>query len=227
MCHICLDLKRFGIFIMWFVLFQIPTSQMRWRRSRIMCCKCTKSFLCSSDVAFHEFPLNTVRKAFKREFPCYWSKEKKTGDVLPPCVWKLHWTMKEFSDFEWQARWLLSIFKVVNNFASVFSCRTYSAIVTLEQRQRYQRDFSAEYDEYKDLHSRIATITHMFVQLESKIKSLSRGTPEYKVLTVCTSLSANLSVSKQFLHLRFCTLQIMEDQILEKYNKYREVSGWK
>ncbi|XP_075907131.1 RNA polymerase II elongation factor ELL2-like [Nelusetta ayraudi] len=72
---------------------------------------------------------------------------------------------------------------------------THSAIVTLEQRQRYQRDFSAEYDEYKDLHSRIATITHMFVQLESKIKSLSRGTPEYK---------------------------IMEDQILEKYNKYRE-----
>lgn len=72
---------------------------------------------------------------------------------------------------------------------------TYSAIVTLAQRQRYQRDFSAEYDEYKDLHSRIATITHMFVQLESKIKSLSRGTPEYK---------------------------IMEDQILEKYNKYRE-----
>lgn len=75
--------------------------------------------------------------------------------------------------------------------------------MTLEQRQRYQRDFSAEYDEYKDLHSRIATITHMFVQLESKIKSLSRGTPEYKVLTVCTSLSTNLSVSKQFLHLRF------------------------
>ncbi|XP_077941641.1 RNA polymerase II elongation factor ELL2-like isoform X2 [Gasterosteus aculeatus] len=72
---------------------------------------------------------------------------------------------------------------------------TYGTIVTLEQRRRYQEDFCAEYDEYKDLHSRIATITHMFVQLGSKIKSLSPGTQEYK---------------------------IMEDQILEKYNKYRK-----
>lgn len=51
----------------------------------------------------------------------------------------------------------------------------------MEQRQRYQEDFSAEYDEYKDLHTRIATITHMFVQLASKIKSMSPGTKEHKV----------------------------------------------
>ncbi|XP_034385696.1 RNA polymerase II elongation factor ELL2-like [Cyclopterus lumpus] len=72
---------------------------------------------------------------------------------------------------------------------------TYGAIMSLEQRGRYQEDFCAEYDEYKDLHSRIATITHMFVQLGSKMKSLHPGTQEYK---------------------------IMEDQILEKYNKYRK-----
>ncbi|KAM3877223.1 RNA polymerase II elongation factor ELL2-like [Diretmus argenteus] len=72
---------------------------------------------------------------------------------------------------------------------------TYSTITSVEQRQRYQDDFCAEYDEYKDLHSKIATITHMFVQLGSKIKSLSPGTQEYK---------------------------IMEDQILEKYKKYRK-----
>ncbi|XP_029979437.1 RNA polymerase II elongation factor ELL2-like [Sphaeramia orbicularis] len=71
----------------------------------------------------------------------------------------------------------------------------YGTIMNLEQRQRYQEDFCAEYDEYKDLHSRIATITQMFVQLGSKIKNLSPGTKEYK---------------------------IMEDQILEKYNKYRK-----
>ncbi|XP_062274624.1 RNA polymerase II elongation factor ELL-like [Scomber scombrus] len=71
----------------------------------------------------------------------------------------------------------------------------YDTITSLEQRQRYQDDFCAEYDEYKDLHSRIATITHMFVQLGSKIKSLPPGTKEYK---------------------------IMEDQILEKYKKYRK-----
>ncbi|XP_019935867.1 RNA polymerase II elongation factor ELL2-like [Paralichthys olivaceus] len=72
---------------------------------------------------------------------------------------------------------------------------TYGPIISLEQRKRYQEDFCDEYDEYKDLHSRIATITHMFVQLGSKIKSLSPGTQDYK---------------------------IMEDQILEKYNKYRK-----
>lgn len=65
--------------------------------------------------------------------------------------------------------------------ASPFS--TYGTIMNLEQRQRYQADFCAEYDEYKNLHSRIATITHMFVQLGSKIKSLSPGTREYKVHT--------------------------------------------
>ncbi|RVE74732.1 hypothetical protein OJAV_G00025070 [Oryzias javanicus] len=71
----------------------------------------------------------------------------------------------------------------------------YVPIMSLEQRQKYEEDFCAEYDEYKDLHSRIATITHMFVHLGSKIKSLSPGTQEYK---------------------------IMEEQILEKYNKYRK-----
>ncbi|XP_037553476.1 RNA polymerase II elongation factor ELL2 [Nematolebias whitei] len=72
---------------------------------------------------------------------------------------------------------------------------TYSAITSLDQRRRYQEDFCAEYDEYKDLHSRIAAITHIFVQLGSKIKSLSPGTREYK---------------------------LMEEQILEKYKKYRK-----
>ncbi|XP_077375944.1 RNA polymerase II elongation factor ELL2-like [Festucalex cinctus] len=72
---------------------------------------------------------------------------------------------------------------------------TYVRITSAEQRQRYQEDFSAEYDEYKDLHTRIATITRMFVQLASKIKTMSPGTKEHKV---------------------------MEDQILEKYNTYRK-----
>ncbi|XP_028298805.1 RNA polymerase II elongation factor ELL2-like [Gouania willdenowi] len=72
---------------------------------------------------------------------------------------------------------------------------SYAPIKSLEQRERYLEDFCSEYDEYKDLHSHIATITHMFVQLETKIKNLSPGTKEHK---------------------------IMEDQILEKYNKYRK-----
>lgn len=70
---------------------------------------------------------------------------------------------------------------IINSCVCVSPHSTYGPVMTLEQRRRYQEDFCAEYDEYKDLHSRIATITHMFVQLGSKIKSLSPGTQEYKV----------------------------------------------
>ncbi|KAM6961025.1 RNA polymerase II elongation factor ELL2 [Aplochiton taeniatus] len=71
----------------------------------------------------------------------------------------------------------------------------YSSITGLEQRQQYKEDFCAEYDEYRALHSRIGTITEMFVQLGSKINTLSPGTQEHKV---------------------------MEDQILQKYKKYKK-----
>ncbi|XP_028814388.1 RNA polymerase II elongation factor ELL [Denticeps clupeoides] len=71
----------------------------------------------------------------------------------------------------------------------------YNTITGSEQRQQYKEDFCAEYDEYRDLHDRIGKVTQMFVQLGSKIKTLSPGTQEYKV---------------------------MEDQILEKYRKYKK-----
>ncbi|KAJ8252115.1 hypothetical protein COCON_G00214270 [Conger conger] len=69
----------------------------------------------------------------------------------------------------------------------------YTVILASEQRQKYKEDFCAEYDEYRDLHARIGSVTQMFVRLGSKIKTLSPGTKEHKV---------------------------MEDQILEKYKKY-------
>ncbi|XP_075998192.1 RNA polymerase II elongation factor ELL [Genypterus blacodes] len=71
----------------------------------------------------------------------------------------------------------------------------YSSVKALEQRQQYKEDFCAEYDEYRALHDRIGAITEMFVQLGSKINTLSPGTQEYK---------------------------LMEDQILQKYRKYKK-----
>ncbi|XP_051513430.1 RNA polymerase II elongation factor ELL-like [Myxocyprinus asiaticus] len=71
----------------------------------------------------------------------------------------------------------------------------YNTITDSEQRQRYKEDFCAEYDEYRDLHEHIGKVTEMFVQLGSKIKTLSPGTQEYKV---------------------------MEDQIMDKYRKYKK-----
>ncbi|KAJ8344082.1 hypothetical protein SKAU_G00314110 [Synaphobranchus kaupii] len=69
----------------------------------------------------------------------------------------------------------------------------YTVILASEQRQKYKEDFCAEYDEYRDLHARIGSVTQMFVRLGSKMKTLSPGTKEHKV---------------------------MGDQILEKYKKY-------
>ncbi|KAL6479222.1 hypothetical protein MHYP_G00126550 [Metynnis hypsauchen] len=71
----------------------------------------------------------------------------------------------------------------------------YNSITDSEQRQQYKEDFCAEYDEYRDLHERIGKVTEIFVQLGSKIKTLSPGSQEYKV---------------------------MEDQILQKYRKYKK-----
>ncbi|XP_051580572.1 RNA polymerase II elongation factor ELL2-like isoform X2 [Myxocyprinus asiaticus] len=76
----------------------------------------------------------------------------------------------------------------------------YNTITDTEQRQRYKEDFCAEYDEYRDLHERIGKVTEMFVQLGSKIKTLSPGTQEYKV---------------------------MEDQIMDKYRKYKKFPGYR
>lgn len=67
-------------------------------------------------------------------------------------------------------------------FVVVVVFRKYSTITALEQRQQYKDDFCAEYDEYRALHDRIGAITEMFVQLGSKINTLSPGTQEYKVL---------------------------------------------
>lgn len=75
------------------------------------------------------------------------------------------------------------------------SFRKYSTITAVEQRQQYKDDFCSEYDEYRALHDRIGAITEMFVQLGSKINTLSPGTQEYK---------------------------LMEDQILQKYKKYKK-----
>ncbi|XP_064785940.1 RNA polymerase II elongation factor ELL2-like isoform X1 [Oncorhynchus masou masou] len=71
----------------------------------------------------------------------------------------------------------------------------YNIITASEQRKQYKEDFCAEYDEYRALHHRIGTITEMFVQLGSKINTLSPDTQEYK---------------------------LMEDQILQKYRKYKK-----
>ncbi|GCB78041.1 hypothetical protein scyTo_0020060 [Scyliorhinus torazame] len=56
----------------------------------------------------------------------------------------------------------------------------YAAIASQEQRQGYKTDFNAEYSEYRDLHSRIESITRRFTQLDAELKQLSPGSADYK-----------------------------------------------
>ncbi|KAG7473263.1 hypothetical protein MATL_G00093850 [Megalops atlanticus] len=106
---------------------------------------------------------------------------------------------------------------------------TYGPITALEQRQKYKADFCAEYDEYRELHSRISSVTEIFVQLSAKIKTLSPGTKEHKVQEAQLPLAqwgqrhrALLQDLFALLCRRLFSLDLMEEQIIDKYNKYKK-----
>lgn len=131
-----------------------------------------------------------------------WSGTKKKGDRKQFChvhIWaefiKFHdvtrLTPSLNSAPSWQdwrnavALWTTTVAKIIiSNWSCIYWFRKYSTITSLEQRQKYKEDFCGEYDEYRALHDRIGAITEMFVQLGSKINTLSPGTQEYKVLTL-------------------------------------------
>lgn len=59
--------------------------------------------------------------------------------------------------------------------------RKYTAIYNHEQRQSYKLDFNKEYDEYRDLHSRIDSVTQQFMDLDTQLKQLHHESHKYKV----------------------------------------------
>lgn len=73
----------------------------------------------------------------------------------------------------------------------IFCCLFYSkytAVISVDQRQRYKDDFNAEYDEYRILHARVESITRRFTQLDGKCRRLAPGTKEYQVSKELESL---------------------------------------
>ncbi|XP_069737176.1 RNA polymerase II elongation factor ELL2 isoform X3 [Phaenicophaeus curvirostris] len=58
----------------------------------------------------------------------------------------------------------------------------YRAIVSYEQRQSYKNDFNAEYNEYRNLHARMVSVSRRFQKLDAQRKLLSPGSKEYQVL---------------------------------------------
>ncbi|KYO49195.1 RNA polymerase II elongation factor ELL3 [Alligator mississippiensis] len=59
-------------------------------------------------------------------------------------------------------------------------CRKFGAIRSAEQCRAYTEAFSADYAEYRYLHTRIGNVSRHFGQLGAHIKTLQRGTAEHK-----------------------------------------------
>ncbi|XP_043978759.1 RNA polymerase II elongation factor ELL2 isoform X2 [Gambusia affinis] len=56
----------------------------------------------------------------------------------------------------------------------------YAPLASLDQRQSYKDDFNAEYDEYRQLHARVESITRRFTQLDAQCRKLVPGTKEHQ-----------------------------------------------
>lgn len=65
---------------------------------------------------------------------------------------------------------------------NVLSCRAYTSIVTLDQRQRYKADFNKSYANYRKLHNVLDEVSKRFSHLESKLKQAARGSEGSKVI---------------------------------------------
>lgn len=58
----------------------------------------------------------------------------------------------------------------------------YTSIVTLDQRQKYKADFNKSYPYYRKLHNVLDEVSKRFSHLENKLKQVSRGSEEFKVV---------------------------------------------
>ncbi|VCW97565.1 unnamed protein product [Gulo gulo] len=68
------------------------------------------------------------------------------------------------------------------------SLANYVPIVSSEQRQQYEREFRADYDEYQGLYAKMLTLSRVFINLDSKRKHLSPDSKEYQDINKKMSL---------------------------------------
>ncbi|XP_063075935.1 RNA polymerase II elongation factor ELL-like [Engraulis encrasicolus] len=60
--------------------------------------------------------------------------------------------------------------------------KTYTRIVSQEQRQKYKSDFNVEYNEYRKLHAHIEAVTRHFTILHGQIKELQKDSDQYQTI---------------------------------------------
>uniref|UniRef100_A0A673UXU5 OCEL domain-containing protein n=1 Tax=Suricata suricatta TaxID=37032 RepID=A0A673UXU5_SURSU len=64
----------------------------------------------------------------------------------------------------------------------------YVTIMSSEQRQHYEQEFQAEYDEYQALHAKMLTLSQVFINLDSERKHFSPDSEEYQNINKKISL---------------------------------------
>ena len=60
-------------------------------------------------------------------------------------------------------------------------CSKYHKISNGDQRLKYKSEFNTEYEEYRQLHSRIEGVTDKFVDLRDQLHKQSKESTDYKV----------------------------------------------
>ena len=93
------------------------------------------------------------------------------------------------------------------------SCRAYTSIVTLDQRQKYKADFNKSYPYYRKLHNVLDEVSKRFSHLENKLKQVSRGSEEFKVRRY--RLNGRLRGVTTF-------FQVVKARIMEEYEKNKK-----
>ena len=78
--------------------------------------------------------------------------------------------------------WFSPVLITKRKGCNVLSCRAYTSIVTLDQRQRYKADFNKSYANYRKLHNVLDEVSKRFSHLESKLKQAARGSEGSKVI---------------------------------------------
>ncbi|KAK2152908.1 hypothetical protein LSH36_315g05048 [Paralvinella palmiformis] len=72
--------------------------------------------------------------------------------------------------------------------------RSYPKISSSDQRQTYKADFNAEYEEYRQLHSRIMAVTNKFLELKEQLQKQTKGSSDYK--NICKRIKCEFKLVK-------------------------------
>lgn len=99
-------------------------------------------------------------------------------------------------------------------------CSQYPSIRNSDQRQRYKKDFNAEYEEYRELHAEINKVSAMFRTLVHQLHMEQKGSEGYEVRLTSFRLLSHLDLYVT----QFCPLllQNMKNRFFSEYDQVKK-----